>query len=53
MTHIKYKGHTWLKIPKVEWQFAGGETNPDLLKLPNTRTKNTRKSYHYFKRRDA
>ena len=47
MTRIKYGGLIYIKITKEDWEFGGGETNPDLLKLKHP--KRTRKAYRYFK----
>ena len=47
MTRIKYGGFIYLKITKEDWEFEGGETNPDLLKLRHP--KRERKTYRYFR----
>lgn len=51
MTRIKYGGLIYLAINKEDWEFAGGETNPDLLRLPNRRAGS--RGYRYFKLRDG
>lgn len=45
MTRIKYKGLVWLKIKLTDWEFEGGHTNPDLLKL---KRKDGRSGHNYF-----
>jgi len=49
MTRIKYGDAVYLKITKEEWEFSGGETNPELLKLRHK--KRERRTYRYFKLR--
>jgi len=49
MTRIKYGDAVYLKITKEEWEFSGGETNPELLKLRHK--KRDRRTYRYFKLR--
>lgn len=51
MTRITFNGYVYVKITKEDWEFEGGETNPDLLKLRNR--KRERRSYRYFKLRDG
>jgi hypothetical protein len=51
MTRINYNGHVYLKISKTDWEFSGGEQNPDLLKLRNTRR--TKRGYTYFRMREG
>lgn len=50
MTRIEYRGLVYVKITKEDWEFGGGETNPDLLKLKNR--KRDRTNYRYFKLRE-
>lgn len=33
LSHIRYGGFVYVRINKAEYQFEGGETNKDLLKL--------------------
>lgn len=47
MTTIEYAGKIYNHITKEEWMFAGGETNPDLLKLRHP--KRERRCYRYFR----
>lgn len=49
MTRITYKGYVWLKINKEDWEFEGGETNPDLLRLPCKKGRGN----NHFKLRDG
>lgn len=49
MTRIKYNGLTYEKITKTDWEFEGGETNPDLLKLRHNKRERT--CYRYFRLR--
>ena len=51
MTRIKYGGLVYLTITKEDWEFAGGETNPDLLRLRNKRAH--ARGYRYFKLREG
>lgn len=51
MTRIKYGGLVYEKITKEDWEFEGGETNPDLLKLRHRGRE--RKTYRYFKLREG
>lgn len=50
MTRITYRGSVYVKITKEDWEFGGGETNPELLKLKNTKRQRT--NYRYFKLRE-
>jgi hypothetical protein len=49
MTRIKYNGLIYEKITKQDWEFEGGETSPDLLKLRHK--KRERACYRYFRLR--
>ncbi|TXJ25417.1 MAG: hypothetical protein E6Q24_14905 [Chitinophagaceae bacterium] len=49
MNRIKYAGLMYDRIKKEDWEFEGGETNPDLLKLQHP--KRERKGYRYFRLR--
>ena len=51
MTRITFNGFVYVKITKEEWMFAGGETNPDLLKLRHKGRE--RRVYRYFRLRDG
>lgn len=51
MTRITYNGYVYLKISKEDWEFSGGEQNPDLLKLRNTRR--SKRGYTYFRMREG
>lgn len=35
MTRITLKGAVWHKISRADWEFEGGESNHELLKLRN------------------
>lgn len=50
MTRIQYGGLIYVKITKEDWMFAGGETNPDLLKLKHP--KRDRTAYRYYRLRE-
>lgn len=50
MTRIKYGGLIYLAITKEDWAFGGGETNHDLLRLPNKRGHG--RGYRYYKLSD-
>lgn len=50
MTRITYGGLIYLAITKEDWEFGGGETNPDLLKLCNQRGHG--RGYRYYKLRE-
>lgn len=49
MTRITYNGLVYVKINKSDWEFEGGDTNPDLLKLVNKRPGS--RGHRYFKLR--
>lgn len=51
MTRIKYGGLVYLAITKEDWEFGGGETNPDLLKLRNKRGHG--RGFRYYKLREG
>lgn len=51
MTRIKYGGLVYVAITKEDWEFGGGETNPDLLRLRNKRDHG--RGYRYFKLREG
>lgn len=51
MTRVTHNGRVYLKINKEEWEFSGGETNPDLLKLKNRRVGS--RGFCYFKLREG
>jgi hypothetical protein len=46
-SRIKYGGLVYDKITKEDWEFEGGETNPDLLKLRHKKRERT--CYRYFR----
>lgn len=51
MTRITYKGQVYIKISKSDWEFGGGPSNPDLLKLKNKHWAQGRRSHCYFRLR--
>lgn len=50
MTRITYGGLVYVQITKEDWEFDGGQGNPDLLKLRNKTRE--RVSYRYFRLRE-